>query len=327
MTQNVIIDSDEMKDWSSEEEIKSFSSQEMWQYEESLSKVERRKRYMCRDKFVRLRDVSPWTVYMTQDEEFIEQKKRDDENENINVQLKNNIFEPKKMINRKISHWRGDITKLEIDAIVNAANNSLLGGGGVDGAIHKGAGKNLFWECDTLGGCETGNAKITRGYNLPAKYVIHTVGPVGENPIALRSCYDSVLEIALKHNIKTIAFCGISTGVYGYPIDKAAHVALRAIREWLENEQNFNFIERIIFVTFERKSFISYNRYMRIYFPPEQDDDFINQYKNREEKSTEEVPNQNNGTEIQSSVQIMTETTEKKEEISDVTVDLTKNDK
>nr|CAB3263587.1 O-acetyl-ADP-ribose deacetylase MACROD2-like [Phallusia mammillata] len=153
---------------------------------------------------------------------------------------------------RKIELCNGaDITKLPVDAIVNAANESLLGGGGVDGAIHRAAGPELLAECRKLKGCKTGNAKITKGYKLPAKHVIHTVGPIGENSEKLFSCYRTSLDLLKKHKLRSIAFPCISTGIYGYPNDKAAKVAMAAILGWLKN--NSKCVDKIVLCLFMPK--------------------------------------------------------------------------
>lgn len=138
----------------------------------------------------------------------------------------------------------GDITKLNVDAIVNAANKSLLGGGGVDGAIHRAAGHELLAECRTLHGCETGEAKITKGYNLPAKHVIHTVGPIYsgsvQDPVKLAACYENSLNLAKANDLHSIAFPAISTGVYGYPKEEAALIALKTIKAWLAENDGYD---------------------------------------------------------------------------------------
>lgn len=143
----------------------------------------------------------------------------------------------------EIKYVQGDITKMKADAIVNAANQSLLGGGGVDGAIHRAAGSQLLAECKKLGGCKTGDAKITKGYNLPAKYVIHTVGPVYHNSVRdqekLASCYRRSLDVAKEHGLRSIIFSAISTGVYGYPADKATKIAVKTIKEWFSKHPNY----------------------------------------------------------------------------------------
>ncbi|XP_030750253.1 uncharacterized protein LOC115878036 [Sitophilus oryzae] len=170
-----------------------------------------------------------------------------------------------KSLAEKISVFAGDITHLAVDAIVNAANKSLLGGGGVDGSIHRGAGKLLKEECKTLGGCETGEAKITGAYKLPSKYVIHTVGPVGEKPGLLKNCYDNSLKLAMQNNLRSVAFPCISTGIYGYPNESAAHVAASTIRTHLE--KNADHFDRIIFCLFLDIDKKIYDGILQSYFP------------------------------------------------------------
>jgi len=170
------------------------------------------------------------------------------------------------MINNRLQLITGDITEIDADAIVNAANNSLLGGGGVDGAIHRAAGLELLQECAELNGCETGHAKITKGYKLKAEYVIHTVGPVwqgGSNHelALLASCYHSCLSIARGKKIKTLAFPGISTGAYRFPKDLAAMTAVNETKRFLDNN---NFPEKVIFVTFSEDDYNIYRKFLEL---------------------------------------------------------------
>jgi O-acetyl-ADP-ribose deacetylase len=166
------------------------------------------------------------------------------------------------MKKKRVELIRGDITSLEVDAIVNAANNSLLGGGGVDGAIHYAAGPDLLTECERLNGCETGQSKITNGYRLKAKHVIHTVGPVWygghhDEPSLLASCYQTSLTLAKEKKLKTLAFPAISTGVYRFPKDLAALIAVNETKRFLNKN---SYPEQVIFVTYGEDSYESYRK-------------------------------------------------------------------
>ena len=164
------------------------------------------------------------------------------------------------MISEKVKNQiqvvQGDITKLDCDGIVNAANRSLLGGGGVDGAIHRAAGPELLAECRTLHGCRTGEAKITKGYRLKAKYIIHTVGPIysgtAEDAAQLADCYRNSLALAKEHDVHSIAFPAISTGVYGYPLDAATQIAVDTVTDWLKRHVDYDM--RVIFCCFDART-------------------------------------------------------------------------
>jgi len=171
---------------------------------------------------------------------------------------------PSKALNDRVAVIRGDITKLSVDAIVNAANRSLLGGGGVDGAIHRAAGPGLLHECRVLNGCRTGSAKITGAYNLPCKKVIHAVGPIYDDyeseksEIELTGCYTTSLELAVANGCRSVAFSALSTGVYGYPSRAAAPAALSAVRKFLTGKDGEK-VDKVVIVTFEKKDVDAYN--------------------------------------------------------------------
>ena len=164
----------------------------------------------------------------------------------------------------KIEIRQGDITNLKVDAIVNAANSSLLGGGGVDGAIHRAAGPELVKECRTLGGCPTGEARITKGYNLAARHVIHTVGPVysgkPRDKTLLTGCYQNSLKLAVENKVHSLAFPAISCGVYGYPIEEACKIAVDTSCKFLKTHQS---IEKVIFMLFSPENLKVYEEYLR----------------------------------------------------------------
>ncbi|XP_051507924.1 ADP-ribose glycohydrolase MACROD2 isoform X2 [Myxocyprinus asiaticus] len=220
----------------------------------SLGIEERRKDY--RGSYVTLDKISTWANHdnntATEEEEW-----------------------PSYSLADKVSLYNGDITILEVDAIVNAANSSLLGGGGVDGCIHRAAGHLLYDECHSLNGCDTGKAKITCGYDLPAKYVIHTVGPVARGNVGqsqrddLESCYRNSLKLVKDNNLRSVAFPCISTGIYGFPNEPAAEIALRTVKDWILS--NRDEIDRVIFCVFLETDYEIYNRKMSDFFSPDND--------------------------------------------------------
>ncbi|XP_068088558.1 ADP-ribose glycohydrolase MACROD2 isoform X2 [Hyperolius riggenbachi] len=221
----------------------------------SLTMEERRQEY---------KDCTPLEKVPTLLDEYTGGSPEDD-SQNVNV---NSLC-------GKVSLYKGDITHLEVDAIVNAANSSLLGGGGVDGCIHRASGSNLIAECRTLGGCPTGEAKITCGYQLPAKYVIHTVGPIARGQLNnecrdhLKKCYESSLALAKENNIRSIAFPCISTGIYGFPNDPAADIALNTVKNWLR--ENRDKVDRVIFCVFLEVDHKLYQKKLPEVFPKDDD--------------------------------------------------------
>jgi len=178
-------------------------------------------------------------------------------------------YPPDGQINLKVSHWHGDITQLKIDAIVNAAHPGLTGGGGVDWYVHKRAGDGLLQECLGLGDCKIGEAKITGGHQLPAQHVIHTVGPMREDPTSLELCYKNSLDLLVKTGLRVVAFPCISTGHYGFPIVHATNIVLDVTRKWLES--NREKVDRIIFCTYTVRDEAVYQALLPAYFPPHSD--------------------------------------------------------
>uniref|UniRef100_A0A2I3HR01 Mono-ADP ribosylhydrolase 2 n=1 Tax=Nomascus leucogenys TaxID=61853 RepID=A0A2I3HR01_NOMLE len=284
----------------------SNKKKKVWREEkERLLKMtleERRKEY--------LRDYVPLNSILSWKEEMKGKGQNDEENTQETSQVKKSLTE-------KVSLYRGDITLLEVDAIVNAANASLLGGGGVDGCIHRAAGPCLLAECRNLNGCDTGHAKITCGYDLPAKYVIHTVGPIarghinGSHKEDLANCYKSSLKLVKENNIRSVAFPCISTGIYGFPNEPAAVIALSTIKEWLA--KNHHEVDRIIFCVFLEVDFKIYKKKMNEFFSVDDN--------NEEEEDVEmKEDSDENGPEEKQSVEEMEGQSQDADGVNTVTV-------
>ncbi|XP_030771039.1 ADP-ribose glycohydrolase MACROD2 isoform X4 [Rhinopithecus roxellana] len=284
----------------------SNKKKKVWREEkERLLKMtleERRKEY--------LRDYVPLNSILSWKEEMKGKGQNDEENTQETSQVKKSLTE-------KVSLYRGDITLLEVDAIVNAANASLLGGGGVDGCIHRAAGPCLLAECRSLNGCDTGHAKITCGYDLPAKYVIHTVGPIarghinGSHKEDLANCYKSSLKLVKENNIRSVAFPCISTGIYGFPNEPAAVIALSTIKEWLA--KNHHEVDRIIFCVFLDVDFKIYKKKMSEFFSVDDN--------NEEEEDVEmKEDSDENGPEEKQSVEEMEGQSQDADGVNTVTV-------
>jgi len=250
--------------WSQSARRPEINVKKLWKSEEALTLEERRARYRCRKAYT-TEEIPTWA----------------DGIEDV-VLVEKPLFSYNEKLNKKIALFHGDITTLEIDAIVNAANESCLGGGGVDGSIHRAAGDMLYEECRTLHGCPTGECRITRGHNLPAKYVLHTVGPMSPNHKMLESAYSSCLKLVEKHKLKTVAFCGVSTGIFGFPLYPASNIALKVIRTWLE--KNYKKVDKIIICTYLARELECYLKLTPSYFPPNVE---YNEKKGEEEAEEE----------------------------------------
>lgn len=229
--------------------------------------------------------------------------------------LEPGVFEVNPVINEKIALWRGDITALEIDGIVNAANSDLWAGGGICGAIHRAAGSRLEQACDKIGSCPTGNTVITPGFKLPSKYVLHSVGPTNKSPDALESCYRTIMECCVKHKVRSVCMCCISTGIFGFPNEPACIIALSTVRKFLENPENQKAIDLVVFCTFMIEDVKLYDQFTPMFFPVERVDETADE---TEDAITEEPTDKTAGEAAEGK-----ETTNQKTEMTDDVADET----
>eukprot|EP01096_Ripella_sp_DP13-Kostka_P001849 TRINITY_DN1233_c0_g1_i5.p1 TRINITY_DN1233_c0_g1~~TRINITY_DN1233_c0_g1_i5.p1 ORF type:complete len:502 (-),score=296.25 TRINITY_DN1233_c0_g1_i5:33-1517(-) len=246
-----------------------------WAEESAKTPEERRAQYKVGKNYVTLDQVASWKdswkeimgdPFFDRNANFNKREMERGFTEEQLLEVQNLPVDQK--INSKVSLWKGNICCLEIDAIQNAANESLLGGGGIDGAIHSAAGRDLVEETRRLGGCDVGQTKISRGYKLPATHVVHTVGPRGERPENLRGCYRTSLDLLPANGLRSLALCGVSTGIFGYHVERATPVAMHTVRKWLE--EHGDSVDRVIFVVFLDKEFDVYKKWMTVFFPVDQ---------------------------------------------------------
>jgi O-acetyl-ADP-ribose deacetylase (regulator of RNase III) len=217
---------------------------------------EKRALYKCK-KYIPVEKFIPWSEAGKKVKSKIDSR--------YPLELNDPIYKPNDSINKKISLYQGDITALEIDAIVNAASPGLKGGGGMDAAVHSAAGPFLMKECKSFDGCAPGETRLTKGYKLPGKNVLHSVGPLGKESEILTSCYKTSCDLIEKHGLKTVAFSCIGTGAFGFPLPDATKIACATMREWMESHQES--VDLIIFCVYSNKELDEYKKNLATYFP------------------------------------------------------------
>jgi len=248
-----------------------LSRAEMWRREEELTLKQRRARYKV--PYVTPEEITTWA------DEEVDKDLKDYYGMRDNYsgfwkfrgteKRVGGVFPQSVLLNKKVAIYNGSVVHLELDAVMNACNTMMAGGGGVDGAIHCAAGAQLYQEESMVDGCPYGEVRVTRGYCMPARMVIHAAGPIGEKPKKLKNCYINALNEAVRHGCRTVGFCGVSTGNYGYPIESASEIALSTVRKWLETDDNLDKLDLIVFACYHYLEQKIYQKSMQRFFPKE----------------------------------------------------------